>query len=693
MPHHQQWHQYMIEFPDPSKTDHTCSNALAPALGQAQDEGLLDTWWYIRKPPGWRLRLRADTRGARRVEQLLTALERENLITAWTPGIYEAETRAFGGPAAMDVAHTLFHHDSRHLLQPPSPLLGRRETTALLYSHLLRAAGLDWFEQGDTWATISDLRAASRAHALTPGRQTELERSMRSLMISDPSSDPGLLPPPWLYAFSAAGQELAALARRGELQRGIRAVLAHHFIFHANRADLSGPDQATLAALAAAVVFGHPDPSARTDTTPDTTKVRNMTTTLSDTPANADAAQELRTRLADQLRKDGTVRSDAVDSAIRTVPRHLFVPGVGLDEAYANDAVYIKHDGTGASISAASQPTIVAMMLEQLDAQPGDRVLELGAGTGYNCALLGELVGADGQVVAVDVDDDLVEDARAHLAAAGASNVTVVKSDGALGHPDAAPYDRVIATVGAHEVPPAWLDQLSPAGRLVVPVRLAGAASRSIIFERGPAGWVSRGSAMAVFMPLRGIGDDSRRVIDLTGDGAVTLQVHKDNEGSTEPTTLTGVLHSERHEVWTDVIFAAGESFAWLDLWLCCRLDNPLMRMNVEPAAKESGLVQPMFPSVAMASTTADGSLAYLTVRKVDPDDDGGRRFEVGVIGHGPAGGDLAARVSQEIAEWDAKFRHRLVSFEIPDHCGDADPTAGHFVLTRPNRPITVTWE
>lgn len=191
-----------------------------------------------------------------------------------------------------------------------------------------------------------------------------------------------------------------------------------------------------------------------------------MATTVSDTNASSASASQLRAQLADRLRED-TVRTPVVEAALRSVPRHLFLPGVPLDAAYANEPVYTKQDGVGASISAASQPRMVAMMLEQLQLQPGQRVLELGAGTGYNAAVMAAIAGEKGHVTAIDIDEDLVDGARAHLAAADVANVEVVLGDGALGHADAAPYDRVIATVGAYEVPPAWLDQLAPTGRLV----------------------------------------------------------------------------------------------------------------------------------------------------------------------------------------------------------------------------------
>ncbi|WP_255375734.1 methyltransferase, FxLD system [Saccharomonospora sp. CUA-673] len=327
------------------------------------------------------------------------------------------------------------------------------------------------------------------------------------------------------------------------------------------------------------------------------------------------------------------------------------------------------------------------MMLEQLGIQPGERLLELGAATGYNAALMATLTGADGHVTTIDIDEDLVAGAREHLAAASIDNVEAVAADGALGHPETAPFDRVIATVGAHEVPAAWLDQLTPGGRLVAPVRLRGCASRSIVFERDQDGWRSLGSEMAIFMPLRGLGDDARRVLDLTGTGEVTLQIHKDNNHATDPDTLTGVFDSPACEVWTGVHFVPMESFEWLDLWLACHLPNPLMRMEVAPAAKESGLVRPMFPSVAMATTAADGSLAYLTIRAADPDPDGGRRYEVGVIGHGPNAQELAEQVSVEISTWDQASAPAPSDSPFPTPRPSRTPTPASWSWTAPPSP------
>ncbi|MFI2652514.1 methyltransferase, FxLD system [Micromonospora fulviviridis] len=687
------WRQYTVEFPNPTAAEHIATTVLARALAAAQDDGVLHGWWFVRKYPSWRWRYIADDPTSHLVEDLLETLAADERIVNWTRSIYEPETLAFGGSAGMHVAHDLFHQDSRQLLLEPGLIepatLGRRELAVLRCSVLMRSAGLDWYEQGDVWAKVADLRPTATLPADSDATAA-LVRAMNRLMTADirslidPASDSPLVGyGAWLDAFETAGQALADLARHGRLRRGLRAVIAHHVIFHANRAGLPVRDQSTLAALAVRNVF-HPRRStvSTAEPTPPATSVDPMTTHGDPT--------ELRGELADRLRAENIIRTPAVEAAVRQTPRHLFLPGVPLEQAYADTAVYTKTDGRGTSISAASQPRIVAMMLEQLDAQPGHRIMEAGAGTGYNAALLAAIAGDTGSVVTIDLDDDLVDGARKHLAAAGVTNVQVVRGDGALGHPDGAPYDRIIATVGAWETPTAWLEQLAPDGRLVVPLRLRGAASRSIIFERHDGGWRDAGSELAVFMPLRGVADDARRLVTLTDEQDVTLQVHKDQ--NVDAAALTGVLDTERHEIWTGVLFPPMVPYEWLDLWLACRLDNAIMRMNVKPQAIERGTVSPIFPWGAMA-TTRDHDLAYLAIRPAPPAADGGKLYEVGVVSHGPSGKDLAQYVADETRVWDAEYRTRTVRFEIPDAPAQANPSGGHFVLPRPHHPITVTWQ
>ena len=123
-------------------------------------------------------------------------------------------------------------------------------------------------------------------------------------------------------------------------------------------------------------------------------------------PRMSDELDRLRDRLASRVITVTRIRSDLVAAALRAVPRHLFLPDLPPEAAYRDDAIVTKRDADGQGISSSSQPAIMAIMLDQLDLAPGHRVLEIGAGTGYNAALIAHIVGPSGQVVSVDIDAD-----------------------------------------------------------------------------------------------------------------------------------------------------------------------------------------------------------------------------------------------------------------------------------------------
>jgi protein-L-isoaspartate(D-aspartate) O-methyltransferase len=165
-----------------------------------------------------------------------------------------------------------------------------------------------------------------------------------------------------------------------------------------------------------------------------------------------------------------------VREAFLAVPREAFVPEVaarGLDAVYKpSDALVTKTDGRGMAISSSSAPAIMAPMLENLALEPGHRVLEIGAGTGYNAALLREIVGPSGRVTSVDIDPDSIRRARRALRETG-HGVRVRQADGRRGWADDAPYDRIILTASTADVHRAWWKQLTPDGLIEVPLALA----------------------------------------------------------------------------------------------------------------------------------------------------------------------------------------------------------------------------
>ena len=152
----------------------------------------------------------------------------------------------------------------------------------------------------------------------------------------------------------------------------------------------------------------------------------------------------------------GFIRSERVRAAFLAVPRELFVPEFagreGLAAVHRDEVIMTKRNAQGAPLSSSSQPAIMALMLEQLQLEEGMNVLEVGAGTGYNAALLSLLVGPRGRVVSVDVDPELARGARRALRVGG-YRLRVVAGDGRAGFAERAPYDRIIVTASSDSVP------------------------------------------------------------------------------------------------------------------------------------------------------------------------------------------------------------------------------------------------
>jgi protein-L-isoaspartate(D-aspartate) O-methyltransferase len=265
-----------------------------------------------------------------------------------------------------------------------------------------------------------------------------------------------------------------------------------------------------------------------------------------------------------RLLDEKLIRTPAVADAFWAVPRHLFLPDVPLEQVYSDEAIATKTQA-GRAISSSSQPAMMAIMLEQLDLKPGQRVLEIGAGTGYNAALIAHLVGAQGHVVTMDIDEDIVTAARHHLLTAGFDEVEVVCGDGGLGHAPGAPYDRIILTVGGYDIAPAWQKQLADDGRLVLPISLNG-PQQSVAFVRAGNELRSDSVHGCGFIPLRGAFAGPEVCLSLASEPGLELS----HAGGPPPdnTTLLDWLTAPFQQQGTGIQATVAEVWFSLNLWL-----------------------------------------------------------------------------------------------------------------------------
>lgn len=397
----------------------------------------------------------------------------------------------------------------------------------------------------------------------------------------------------------------------------------------------------------------------------------------------------LRAALVDELLAEGVITTPAVERAFRRVPRHLFTPGIAMPTAYANTVVLLKRDRDGTAISSVSAPDIQAVMLEQLDVRPGMRVLEIGSG-GYNAALLAELVAgptaaSPGEVTTVDIDPEITARARRCLDDAGYRHVRVVLADAASGVPDHAPYDRIIVTAEAWDLPQAWLAQLTPAGRLVVPLRIR-TLTRSLALDRVGDRLVSRSSELCGFVKMQGAGHHSDASFLLL-DGEIRLdldEIPENTDAHSPAAAMESALRTPRAEAWSGVTVKRWESWSSLPLWLATAFAE-YAAIAVNPALT-TGLVQPALraDNPAVLSPGHD-SFAYLTTRPAaaasespdgpDSPDESENAVELGAHAFGPAAESLAASLAAQIELWHRDHRYHRDHPDGPGNPGSPGPT------------------
>ena len=285
----------------------------------------------------------------------------------------------------------------------------------------------------------------------------------------------------------------------------------------------------------------------------------------------APSLSQLHSDLVKQLRQAHRFTNPDVEMAFAAVPRHLFLPDVDPYKVYQDQAITLKTGSAGIALSSASQPTMMAIMLGQLKLRPGMNVLEIGTASGYNAALIYNILGKTGHVTSLEIDRELAERALENLYRAGSSDVLVVNRDGVSGFEPRAQFDRIIATAGIWDVPANWLRQLREEGRLVVPIWLDGVQVSAAFTPQSDGTWLSCENHPCAFVYLQGLaaGPSVRKRV-----GSTSLEILADDVNTIDTAALHILLSEER-----DVFHLAGETKAedfWHGFQLYLMLNEPI---------------------------------------------------------------------------------------------------------------------
>ena len=308
---------------------------------------------------------------------------------------------------------------------------------------------------------------------------------------------------------------------------------------------------------------------------------------------STDGVADLRHALVRALRSNGALRSEPVAAALSRVPRELFVlAGTTPEVAYADRALVLTRDDTGRPTSSISQPSMVALMLEQLDVRPGQHVLEIGTASGYNAALLAHLTGSAGAVTTIEFDSELAVTASRRLTGFDPP-VLVRAGDGWLGAPDLAPFDRVQVTVGVDDLSPAWMEQLREGGMVVAPVMLRPGLELSIALVRRGNELRSVSVQPCGFVRMRGPNAGSSGRLPLDDD---TVLLASSDLAGADTERLTAMLRAGPID--------AGPTGALPDgwpVWLALEASHPLVLAPKEPAPSgRPGLYDPDAGGIAV---------------------------------------------------------------------------------------------
>lgn len=378
----------------------------------------------------------------------------------------------------------------------------------------------------------------------------------------------------------------------------------------------------------------------------------------------------LRAAMVKELQEQGFLGPAELERAFQVVPRHVFAPGESLEDAYrAMGTVVPLRDEQGRLTSVVSSPHIQASMLKQLDVKAGMKVLEIGS-AGYNAALLAELVGCDGEVTTIDIDPQVTARSQRCLSEAGYDDVNVVLADTESGVLKHAPYDRIIVTVGAWDIPPAWFEQLANSGRIVVPFRLKG-LTRSIAFDKIDGKLVSDSCALSAFVPMQGQGAHKENSVRLDEEAVL----FSDETQSWEQNMLRDSWRKEPVEYWSDSKLG---DLPHLCLWL-----SSMTKDSVVISRKGGGA----------PAWVRGNMLTTFTWRRVEGEEE---QFETGIRAYGVNSESLAMECIRALQFWGSgpinAPQPKIVVEPISSPVLEVTPSSASSVINKKHTRVKISW-
>lgn len=395
----------------------------------------------------------------------------------------------------------------------------------------------------------------------------------------------------------------------------------------------------------------------------------------------APSVEALREQMVTELIEEGVLDDPALQSAFRAVPRDAFAPaGTPTELPYAvHDALRTRFSADGRALSSLSAPYMQAGNLRQAQVEPGMRVLEIGSG-GPNAAMLAHLVGPDGEVVTVDIDESVTARTTAGLERLSLTDRVEVITADASRHLGRGVFDRIMVTVSPWTIPKVWLEQLAPDGVLVVPLQIAPGLQRIIGFRYQDGHLTSESTVPGGFVPLQGADRYEPPSVELTGPSGKPVTFRFADQIPDNFAVTDDVLAAAHAEAWSGVIYPSRT--IWLDLltWVLIQPGGCSMEAK-EPT--DRGTEKSFYPAI-----TEHDSFAALAWRPLGD----GNELEIGAVGKGPAAGTLTTRLAEAIQTYGSDHRQFDPVFEWWPEGTAPDPASSTKALPRPHGTLTISW-